>query len=133
MVYPGSESRMSQRLILVIDDEVDTIELIEIAFQRRGYEVIGAWSGLAGLQRAHDRHPAVILIDLMLPEISGFDVCRRLYQDAAAAHIPRVILSAQASQVDQAAAAAAGADRYLMKPVRMKTLVSVVEDLLPQN
>jgi CheY-like chemotaxis protein len=124
---------MPQRLILVIDDEVDTIDLIEIAFRRRGYEVIGAWNGLAGLQLAHERHPAVILIDLMLPEISGFDVCRRLYQDAATKHIPRVILSAQASQVDQAAAAAAGADRYLMKPVRMKTLVSVVEDLLPQN
>jgi DNA-binding response OmpR family regulator len=123
---------MSQRLILVIDDEVDTIDLIEIAFQRRGYEVIGALDGRAGLQLAHDRRPAVILIDLMLPEISGFDVCWRLYQDTATTHIPRVILSAQASQVDQAAAVAAGADRYLMKPIRMKTLVSAVEDLLPQ-
>ena len=124
---------MSQRLILVIDDEVDTIDLIEAAFQRRGYEVIGAWNGQAGLQLARERHPAVILIDLMLPEISGFDVCRRLYHDAATAHIPRVILSAQASQADQATAAAAGADRYLLKPVRIKTLVTVVEDLLLQN
>jgi DNA-binding response OmpR family regulator len=124
---------MSQRLILVIDDEVDTIGLIEVAFQRRGYEVIGAWNGHVGLQLARERHPAIILIDLMLPEISGFDVCRRLHHDPATAHIPRVILTARASLTDQADAAAAGADRYLIKPVGIKVLVSVVEELLPQT
>ncbi len=124
---------MSQRLILVIDDEVDTIDLVEAAFQRRGYEVIGAWNGYAGLQLARERHPAVILIDLMLPEISGFEVCQRLRHDPATAQIPRVILSARASLADQADAATAGADRYLMKPVGIKALVSVVEDLLPQT
>jgi DNA-binding response OmpR family regulator len=124
---------MSQRLILVIDDEVDTIELVEAAFQRRGYEVIGAWNGLTGLQLARERHPVLILIDLMLPEINGFDVCRRLRNDPATAHIPRVILSARASLIDQADATAAGADRYLMKPVGIKVLVSVVEELLLQT
>ncbi len=122
---------MSQRLILVIDDEVDTIDLVEAAFQRRGYEVIGAWNGHAGLQLARERRPAIILIDLMLPEISGFEVCHRLRHDPATAHIPRVILSARASYIDQADAVAAGADRYLMKPVGIKALVSAVEDLLP--
>jgi two-component system, OmpR family, alkaline phosphatase synthesis response regulator PhoP len=123
---------MSQRLILVIDDEVDTVELVEAAFQRRGCEVIGAWNGSIGLQLARERRPALILIDLMLSEINSFEVCRRLRHDPALAHIPRVILSARASLTDQAAASAAGADRYLMKPVGIKVLVSVVEELLPQ-
>jgi two-component system, cell cycle response regulator len=122
---------MSQRLILVIDDEVDTIELVEAALHRHGYEVIGAWNGMAGLQLARERYPALILIDLMLPEINGFDVCRRLRNDPATAHIPRVILSARASLTDQADATAAGADRYLMKPVGIKALVNVVRELLP--
>ena len=124
---------MSQRLILVIDDEVDTIDLVEAAFQRRGYEVIGAWNGHTGMQLARERCPALILIDLMLPEIDGFDVCRQLRHDPVTAHIPRVILSARASLTDQAAAAAAGADRYLMKPVGIKALVGVVEELLPRT
>jgi two-component system, cell cycle response regulator len=124
---------MSQRLILVIDDEVDTIDLVEAAFQRRGYDVLGAWTGPAGLQLAREHKPAIILIDLMLPEINGFDVCRQLRHDPITAHIPRVILSARASLTDRSDAAAAGADRYLMKPVGIKALVGVVEELLPQT
>ena len=121
---------MSQRLILVIDDEVDTIDLIEAAFGRRGYEVIGAWNGQTGLQLARERRPAIILIDLMLPEISGFEVCQQLSHDAATAHIPRVILSARNSLADQADALAAGADRYVVKPVGMKVLIGLIEGLI---
>lgn len=123
---------MAQLMILVIDDELDTIDLIQAAFRRSGYTVVGAVNGHEGLQLAREQRPAVILIDLMLPGLDGFDLCRQLRSDPQTAHIPRVILSARDSQADQGDALAAGADRYVVKPVRVKTLISLVEGLIGQ-
>jgi DNA-binding response OmpR family regulator len=117
-------------MILVIDDELDTIELIQAAFRRSGCMVQGAINGQDGLQIAREHMPALIMIDLMLPGLDGFELCRQLRGDPLTAHIPRVILSARDSLADQAAALAAGADRYLVKPVRLKALVALVEGLL---
>lgn len=121
---------MVQHLILVIDDELDTIELIQAAFRRSDYLVCGALTGAVGLQLARQRLPAIILIDLMLPGLDGFELCRQLRDDPVTAHIPRVILSARDSSVDQADALAAGADRYMVKPVKMKALINLVTGLV---
>ncbi len=123
---------MSAPMILVIDDELDTIELIQAAFKRSGCIVLGAMTGPEGLRLARERIPAIILIDLMLPGLDGFELCRRLRDDPLVAHIPRVILSARDSQADRMDALAAGADRYVAKPVRMKTLLALVEGLVGQ-
>jgi DNA-binding response OmpR family regulator len=119
-------------MILVIDDELDTIEFVQAAFRRSGCIVRGATNGQAGLQLAREHIPALILIDLMLPGLDGFELCRQLRDDPLTAHIPRVILSARDSLEDQADALAAGADRYVVKPVRLKALVALVEGLLDQ-
>ncbi|CAG0934995.1 Transcriptional regulatory protein AfsQ1 [Thermoflexales bacterium] len=124
---------MSQPSILVVDDELETVELIRAAFKRRRCNVIGALNGRDGLRLAREHRPAIILIDLMLPGISGFELCRHLRADPITAHIPQVILSARESPVDQAEALAAGADRYLVKPVGIKILVSMVEGLIDQH
>ena len=121
---------MSQPLILIIDDELETIELIQAAFKRSGWPVLGALSGREGLRLARERSPAIILIDLMLPELDGFEICRQLRDDPSTAHIPRIILSARDSLVDQADALAAGADRYVAKPVQLKMLMALVEGLI---
>ncbi len=123
----------SQRLILIVDDEVDTIELIRAAFSRSSCAVIGAVTGRDGLRLAREQRPALILIDLMMPELNGFELCRQLRDDPTTTHIPRVIFSARESSADQAEALAVGADRYLVKPVGMKTLVGVVEGLIDQR
>jgi CheY-like chemotaxis protein len=123
---------MSQQIILVIDDELDTIELIQAAFKRSGCIVRGAMNGEVGLQLAREHIPAIILIDLMLPGLDGFDLCRQLRDDPLTAHIPRVILSASNSQADQADALAAGADQYVAKPVKLKALIALVEGLVGQ-
>ncbi len=121
---------MSHPMILVVDDELDTIELIQAAFKRSACIVCGALNGHEGLQMAREQRPAIIMIDLMLPGLDGFELCRRLRDDPLTAHIPRVILSACDSFADQANALAAGADRYVAKPVKMKALVSLVEGLV---
>jgi DNA-binding response OmpR family regulator len=119
-------------MILVIDDELEAVELIQAAFKRRGRPVLGAANGHEGLRLAHEHRPAIILIDLMLPGLDGFEVCRQLRDDHRTAHIPRVILSARNSQADQVDALAAGADRYVVKPVGVKTLIGLVEGLIGQ-
>jgi two-component system cell cycle response regulator len=124
---------MMQNMILVVDDELDTIELIQAAFKRSECIVCGAMNGHEGLQLARERRPAVIMIDLMLPGLDGFELCRRLRDDPMTARIPRVILSACDSSADQADALAAGADRYVVKPVRMKALINLVEGLIGQT
>ena len=121
---------MSQPSILIVDDELETVELVRAAFKRHHFTVIGAMNGRDGLRLAHEHRPAIILIDLMLPGLNGFELCRHLRADPITAHIPQVILSARESPVDQAEALAAGADRYLVKPVRIKMLVGLVESLI---
>ena len=105
---------MSHHMILVIDDELETIELIQAAFKRSGCIVLGAVNGREGLRLACEHRPAIVLIDLMLPGLDGFELCRQLRDDPRTAHIPRVILSARYSLADQADALAAGADRYVV-------------------
>ena len=124
---------MSQHLILIVDDEVETIELVQAAFRRSSCAVLGAVTGRDGLRLARERHPALILIDLMMPELNGFELCRQLRDDPTTAHIPRVIFSARESLAAQAEALAVGADRYLVKPVGMKALVGLVEGLIDQR
>jgi CheY-like chemotaxis protein len=117
-------------MILVVDDEVDTIELVQAAFRRSACIVRGVLNGLDGLQVARELCPAIIMIDLMLPGLDGFELCRQLRDDPLTARIPRIILSASDSFADQTDALAAGADRYVVKPVRLKALVSLVEGLI---
>ena len=124
---------MSHHMILIIDDEPDTIDLIQATFKRSGYTVLGAPNGHVGLQLANDHIPAIILIDLMLPGLDGFELCRQLRDNPRTAHIPRVILSARDSLADQADALAAGADRYVVKPVRLKSLMGLVDGLIGQR
>jgi CheY-like chemotaxis protein len=124
---------MSHDLILVVDDEVETVELVRAIFERRGYDVVGALHSREGLRLAREHGPTVILIDLMMPDLNGFELCRQLRDDPLTARIPRVIFSARESASDQAEAVAAGADRYLVKPVRMQHLIGVVEGLIDQR
>ena len=124
---------MSQHSILIVDDEEETIDLIRAAFRRSGCAVLGAVTGRDGLRLAREQRPALVLIDLMMPELDGFELCRLLRDDPATAHIPRVIFTARESLADQEEALAVGADRYLVKPIGMKTLVGVVEDLIAQR
>ena len=121
---------MSEPLVLVIDDEPDMIDYIRAACTRHGKRVIGAPNGREGLTLARSAQPDVILVDLLLPGMNGLEICRQLCADPATAHIPKVVLSASISIEDQLAATAAGADRYMLKPIGVKALIKLVDDLL---
>ena len=124
---------MANELILVIDDEVETIELLSTALGRRGYEVISATDGEEGLQLIRERKPALLLLDLMMPRLSGYEVCSQLRADPQTADLPILVLSASGTLAAEKDALAAGANRFVLKPVSLKVLMNVVESMLNEK
>ena len=124
---------MPKDSILIIDDDPDTIEFLRIVFTVRGRELTGAHTGLEGLRLAHERHFDLILVDVMMPDIDGYEVCRRLRADPATAAIPIVILTARSSLVDQTLGLEAGADRFLIKPVGISILTGLADTLIAEH
>ncbi len=124
---------MANELILVIDDEVETIELLSTALGRRGYEVISAIDGEEGLQLIRKRKPALLLLDLMMPRLSGYEVCSQLRADPQTADLLILVLSASGTIAAEKDALAAGANRFVLKPVSLKVLMNVVESMLNER
>lgn len=123
---------MPKDSILIIDDDPDTIEFLRIVFTVRGRELTGAPTGTEGLRLARERHFDLILVDVMMPDIDGYEVCRRLRADPATANIPVVILTARSSLVDQTLGLEAGADRFLIKPVGISILTGLADTLITE-
>lgn len=124
---------MPKDSILIIDDDPDTIEFLRIVFTVRGRELTGAPTGTEGLRLARERHFDLILVDVMMPDIDGYEVCRRLRADPATANIPVVILTARSSLVDQTLGLEAGADRFLIKPVGISILTGLADTLITEH
>src|SRR5438094_5365449 len=104
------------RKILIIEDESDVADLLEIGLHKAGFKTTTAADGASGLQKARDDRPDFIILDLMLPKMSGLDVCRILKSDAATSHIPILMLTAKAEEVDRIVGLEFGADDYVTKP-----------------
>jgi DNA-binding response OmpR family regulator len=106
----------SRRKILIIEDERDVADLLEMSFRKAGFKTTTAVDGAAGLQRARDDCPDFIILDLMLPRMSGLEVCRILKSDTATSHIPILMLTAKAEEIDRIVGLEFGADDYVTKP-----------------
>lgn len=115
--------------VLVVDDDPVILHLIRLNLELEGHEVTQAEDGAAALEQARDSHPGVVVLDVMLPKIDGFEVCRRLRQDPETAAIPVVLLSARTLASDMDTGRDAGADEYVTKPFDPLRLVEVVERL----
>jgi two-component system KDP operon response regulator KdpE len=113
---------MSEK-ILVIDDEEMTVQLISILLERRGYEVIKAYRAEDGLRRAYRSHPDLILLDIMMPDMDGWEVCRRLRE---LSDVPIVFLTAKDDVRDVVKGLEMGADDYIVKPYDNNELVARV-------
>jgi DNA-binding response OmpR family regulator len=120
---------MSAR-ILVVDDDPEIVNLFAYALRRAGYQVEGVLDGRAALERARQAPPDLILLDVMMPGIDGYEVARRLRAEAATAAIPIVMLTARALIADQVEGLQAGANSYLVKPVTPSVLVNRVKEIL---
>jgi DNA-binding response OmpR family regulator len=104
--------------ILVVDDEPDALELIGFNLKRAGFDVVTASDGAEALRRARESPPALVVLDLMLPELDGLQVCRLLRGDSRTASIPIIMLTAKAGEIDRVLGLELGADDYLTKPFR---------------
>ena len=116
--------------ILVIDDDRSLLKMMKIMLEKAGHESILATSGKEGIQSALSEQPDLAIVDVMMPELSGYDVCRQLREDPATADIPLMILTARAQQMDRLMAADAGADDFVTKPITRDDLINHVSRLL---
>ncbi|MBI5387878.1 MAG: response regulator transcription factor [Verrucomicrobia bacterium] len=120
---------MSNR-ILVVDDEPDALELIEFNLKAAGFDVTSAMDGEEAIKKSHAVAPSLIILDVMLPEIDGMEVCKRLKRDPSTAHIPIIMLTAKAAEIDRVLGLELGADDYVTKPFSPRELVLRVKGLL---
>lgn len=121
---------MAKDRILVIDDEPDLLSLAKARLELAGYEVLTASDGEEGLEKARTSAPDLILLDLMLPKMDGFEVCEALKIDEKYKHIPIIILTVKFQPVDIRFAKALGADAYITKPFEGKELVEKIRELI---
>lgn len=120
----------SKEKILLIDDDPGILRMLGLTLRRFGYKIETADDGRKGLAKAETFKPDLIILDVMMPDLSGLEVCRRLRSNVATARIPILMLSAKAGDIDKAAGFQAGADDYLVKPVGVKALLARVEGVL---
>jgi two-component system phosphate regulon response regulator PhoB len=106
----------SGRKILVIEDESDVTDLLTLHLRKASFRVSTASDGASGLQRAREDRPDFIILDLMLPKMSGLEVCKILKSDSATSHIPILMLTAKAEEIDRIVGLEFGADDYVTKP-----------------
>lgn len=116
---------MTPRRVLIVDDEEGIRVLCRVNLELSGFDVLEAPDGMAGLEMAREEHPDLIFLDVMMPQMDGWDVLRRLKEDAATASIPVVMLTARTSEADQIRAWGEGVLDYLSKPFNPQTLEDV--------
>lgn len=120
--------------ILSIEDDPDIIDLVRLILEQRGYEVVGMTSGEAGLVAARQLRPHLILLDLMMPDVDGWEVFRRLRQDPALASVPVVVVTSKAQSIDKMLGLhIAKVDDYVTKPFSPEELVTRVESVLERR
>lgn len=119
--------------ILIVDDDVNALKLIGYTLHREGYEILVAQSGQEALARAWEEKPQLIILDVMMPRMDGYEVCRRLRVAPQTAQLPVIMLTAKGHVEDKVAGFEAGADDYLTKPVVPAELVARVKALLHRS
>lgn len=116
--------------VLVVDDEADLIRILQFGLEAIGYQVETASDGQEALKKAREIKPDIILLDLMLPKLDGYKVCRLLKFDERYKNIPIIILSARTQEGDQLLAMEMGANRFITKPYDFTEVLSHIEALL---
>jgi len=118
------------RSILIAEDEPDTANLLQFHLQRRGYQTTVASDGLNALNLSFERRPDLVILDLMLPKLHGFEVCRMLKTSPSTRHVPVFMLTALASTENKLEGFSLGASEYMTKPFEMSELLARIDSLL---
>lgn len=123
---------MSQK-ILVVDDEIHIAKIISYTLEHENYNVVVAHDGKEGLRLAREESPDLIVLDLMLPNIDGYKVCRLLKFDEKYRHIPIILLSARSEDEDKIMGEEVGADFFMEKPFNPDELLAKIQELIGQQ
>ena len=118
---------MSNERILVVDDEANIVDLVTLYLEREGFRVDSAFDGATALDMIREDEPALVVLDIMLPEVDGFEVCR---QTRANSEVPIIMLTARDEDIDKIVGLELGADDYLTKPFNPRELVARVKAIL---
>ncbi len=121
---------MSQPHILIIEDEEHIVELIKFNLESNGYKVSYAFNGRDGIKRVEMEKPDLVLLDLMLPEVDGIDVCNRIKNNRDLKQIPIIMLTAKSSETDKIIGLEIGADDYITKPFSIRELLTRIKVIL---
>jgi len=116
--------------VLIIEDERDIVETLEYNLKKESYRVSRAYDGINGLKMAESKIPSLILLDLMLPGMSGLEICRRMKKNEKTASVPIIMLTAKGEESDRVVGLELGADDYMVKPFSMKELMARVKAVL---
>ena len=119
--------------ILIVDDEPDALEVLGFKLREAGYVPLFAKDGARAIAIARDERPALIVLDLMLPEVDGLEVCKILRRDSGTASIPVIMLTARAAEMDRVLGLELGADDYVTKPFSPRELVLRIKKLLSRS
>jgi DNA-binding response OmpR family regulator len=119
--------------ILVVEDEPEAIELLEFNLKQAGFDVVSASDGAGGLKKARDVLPSLIILDIMLPEMDGLEVCKVLRRTPSTSRTPIIMLTAKAAEIDRVLGLELGADDYLTKPFSPRELILRVKNLLQRT
>jgi len=117
--------------ILIVDDEPSIVETIRFALEKAGYSCFVAYDGEEAIRVVRAQNPGLILLDIMLPKLNGFQICRLLKFDERYRHIPIIMLSARAQERDRLLGKETGANEYVTKPFDIPELLRVIERYLP--
>lgn len=112
--------------ILIVDDEKDIVETLSFMLQAKGFETISAYDGEEGLKLAKEEAPDLIILDVMMPKINGYKICRLLKYDAKYKNIPIIMVTARSQEGDKLIGEETGADEYITKPFEFNDVLDVI-------
>ncbi len=121
---------MSEGVVLVVEDEASFVEALTIGLRREGFEVVVAVDGAEALEKFDEVGPDIVLLDVMLPKISGIDVCRQLRKRT---QVPIIMVTAKGAEIDTVVGLEVGADDYVTKPYRLRELVARMRAVLRRS
>ena len=124
---------MENKKILIVDDEPHIVELVRVCLEESDFTILEAYDGQDALEKIRENKPDLVLLDVMLPRVDGFEVCQKIKEDSATAGIPVIILTARGQEIDKAKGFQCGADAYLTKPFSPLRLLAEVKQRLEKS
>ncbi len=121
---------MDRKRILVVDDEIYIVHILEFTLTMEGYEVLTAADGEEALRRLEQDRPDLVVLDIMMPKVDGYEVLRRIRADEEFRQLPVILLSAKGRPIDRDTGLEIGADDYIVKPFSPRRLLEKIQDLL---